>query len=359
MNFRYSNILKLALISAIMTVALVQRLQFFNQTGKDESAYERAVTDFIEGKNPYKWTIESYQNPDDPGNHGFAYLPGLLYIDWFLFLTRLATKIPFTFLQKFPVLLADMGVGFLLLKELYKKSYTAAVFGLLIWFFNPYFYFKNNYVYTDPLPIFFMLLALYKLGKDDVLAGTFFGAAVALKTFPLILFPVFLIASKERFKFLLAGAIIGIAISLPFLRDLRTYLQGALFIHGERFIQGRPFLFFISYFYKIELFQIIPFKVYTYLAAFGGWVVVLLAYLALRLKDKYTLSLLSFSVFYLFTPVLNKTYLMWGIPILILSLFELAKKKHVVIYYSGLAMFWGFYYWYLSIWKDGFHIWRP
>ena len=47
------------------------------------------------------------------------------------------------------------------------------------------------------------------------------------------------------------------------------------------------------------------------LIRWGGW-----------LKDKYALSALSFGVFYLFTPVLNRTYLLWFLPVFILGLFN-------------------------------------
>lgn len=363
--------IKSTLILLIFIVAVAQRLVFFDQTGKDSYAYERAVTDLINGINPYKWTIESYSNPNDPGNHGYAYLPGLLYINWFSFVLNLVTKIPFVYLQKIPVLLADIGVGILLIKELHKRSFPAALLALLIWFFNPYFYLKNNYVFTDPLPVFFMLLSIHYLEKDDVLTGAFYAVSIILKTFPILLLPIFLIKSKNKLKFLSAAAIIGLAVSIPFLGDLKTYLNGAVFIHNNRFIQGRPFLFYISYFYKIELFQIIPFKVYTFLSVFTGWFVISLLHLSKLVKDKYILSVIPFLTFYLFTPVLNKTYLTWFIPIFIMGVFNFTYQKnkaHPVrlrrwaakgAYYLILIGFWIFYYRYLSIWKDGFNIWRP
>lgn len=355
----FTKYIKPLVIILIFILAIFQRLVFFDQTGKDSYAYERAVSDFIDGINPYKWTIEAYNNPDDPGNHGYAYLPGFLYINYFFYLINLVTKIPFVYLQKVPVLLADIGIGILLVKELYKKSYFVTLFALLVWFVNPYFYIKNNYVYNDPLPIFFMLLALYYLEKDDVLSGTYYALSIALKTFPILLLPPFLFKSKSKVQFLSACAIIALFISLPFLSDLKTYLNGAIFVHGDRFIQGRPFLFYISYFYKIEFFQIIPFKVYTYLSIFSGWLLTIAMQISGKLKDRYTLALLPFLTFYLFTPVLNKTYLMWFMPIFLIGTFNATYQKSKVLFYITICGFWLFNYWYLSIWKDGFNIWRP
>jgi len=290
-------------------------------------------------------------------------LPGFLYINYVFYIIHLITKINFDYLWKIPLLLADLGVGLLLVKQLYKKNFPALLLGLLVWFLNPYFYLKTNYVYLDPLPVFFMFLALFYLEKDDVLAGASYAFSIALKTFPLVLFPIFLFKSKNKLQFLASVALIGVVISLPFMtsvEDFTTYLRGALLVHEERFVQGRPFLFYISYFYHVEFFQIVPFQVYTYLAMFSGWVVSSAVYLLKWIRDKYALSIIPLALFYVFTPVLNRTYLIWLIPILVVGLYNLVSgKKYMWFYYAVLGFYWGFYYWYLVPWKDGFHIWRP
>lgn len=359
---------KVLILAIILCFAVGKRIPLYNQVGKDIYAYEKALSDLIDGINPYIWTIKSY-NQDDPSNHGFAYLPVLMYIFWPFFILHLITSIPFAYLMKIPVLLADIGIGLLLIKHLYQKSFPATVFSLAVWFFNPYFFLKDSYVFTDPVPILFVLLALYFLEKDNVATGAFYALAVGAKTFPVILLPIFLLKVKNKLHFLLAGVIIALAISLPFLNDLKTYLAGALFVHGERYLQGRPFLFYISYNYKIELFQIIPFKVYTYLAIFSGWVLTAMIYLWQKFKptillaadfyNKYVLGTLSFLGFYLFTPVLNRTYLVWFLPVFILGAFEFLHKRWKPTYYLVLIFFWGFYYWYLIQWKDGYHIRHP
>ena len=156
---------------------------------------------------------------------------------------------------------------------------------------------------------------------------------------------------------------VAFTISIPFLtsyEDFMTYLQGSLLVHSQRFVQGRPFLFYISYYYNIELFQIIPFEIYTYLASFLGLFFVPVLYFLFRIKDKYILSLIIFLNFYLFTPVLNRTYTMWFLPVLLVGSFNLASKtKYKYLYYVIVFFYYAFYYWYLIQWKDGFHIWRP
>jgi hypothetical protein len=203
---------------------------------------------------------------------------------------------------------------------------------------------------------------LYLLKKDSVLSGASYALSVGVKTFPLILLPIMLFKTKDKKSFIISVLIVGLVVSLPFMNSLDnfvTYLNGAVLIHSQRFIQGRPFLFYISYFYKIEFFQIIPFKVYTLLALFGGWVVCSLLYLKKVVRNEYILSLIAFTIFYVFTPVLNRTYLLWFLPIFSVGLYYIIEKRYIYLYYIATLSFWLFYYYYLIGWKDGFHIWRP
>ena len=135
--------LKILLIIVVFGLAVEKRLRYFNKSSKDIYAYERAIHDLFSGVNPYKWTIESYSNPDDPTNHGYAYLPGLLYLFSGLYFFHLKSGISLEVLWKIPVLIADIGVGLLLVKYFFKKDYLMALVGSLIWFFNPYNFFRT------------------------------------------------------------------------------------------------------------------------------------------------------------------------------------------------------------------------
>jgi hypothetical protein len=355
--------LKIILIVLVFIAASYFRFLHFDEVGKDITTYEDAVRDFLGGKNPYVYTVKSFSEGSDPSKHGFAYLPGLLYIYSPLYLISKSTDIPFHILWKIPVFLSDIGVGILLCLYLYKKNYWALIFGLLVWFFNPYLILKGNYIYSDSIPVFFMFFSLYYLGKRDNFSGLFYGISIALKTFPYLLFPIMLIKAKDKKQFLIWGAVVGLLVSIPFMisvNDFMTYLQGAVLVHSERSIQGRPFLFYVSYFYHLEFLQVIPLKVYTTLASFLGWVIVGALYLSKKIKDTYSLSLITFISFYIFTPVLNRTYTIWFLPLLILGAFELFDKpKKRVWYYILISIYYVFYIWYLIQWKDGFQIYRP
>ena len=372
---KWNKLLKILIFGLIFAFAISERIKVFDTVGDDIYAYKRAIYDLVSGVNPYKWTVESFSNPEDPSNHGFAYLPGLMYVNLIGYIIHVwsVETIPLEVLWKIPILLADLGTGILLIlffKDKGKYSIPLTAFSLLVWFFNPYFYSKDNYVYTDPLPIFFMFLSLYLLEKKSDLSAIFYTFAVSLKTFPIILLPLMLIKSSNWKRYLGICVLLGIIISLPFiltLEDLSIYIGGALLVHGERFMQGRPFLFYLSYYNDIELIQIIPLSVYTTLASFLGWILGPLVYFKTKIKDIYVLSLVPFICFYTFTPVLNRTYTMWWLPLLIAGSYNLFDKylPHKLSFLSKFLFvfvvvgFWYFNYWYLSVWKDGFHIWRP
>ncbi len=361
MKNKFAKYIKITVIAVTFLIAVLLRLEFFSGSGKDVYAYEKSVEDLLTGVNPYKWTVESYSNADDPGNHGYAYLPLLLYLNSFFYIVSKLSGISFYVLSKLPILLADLGVGIILVKLLYRKNYWALLGALLFWFWNPYFYMKNNYVYTDPLPVFLSLLALYYLEKDDVLAGVFLALAVAAKPYSLVFLPLFLLKAHKPLKLMASSALVGLALSIPFFRswdDFMTYLNGAVFVHGDRFVQGRPFLFFISYYGKVELVQIIPIKFYVYASILSAWLFTGTAHFLFKIKEKYLLAAVCLGLFYFFTPVLNRTYMLWLMPVYAIALYGVLGRR-LLLYYLSLLSYWVFYYVYIYYWREGFHIWRP
>lgn len=350
--------IEVTIVLLVIVVAGYLRFQHLYELGGDHKIYKRAVQEFDAGDNPYEYTVRSFSGDNYKGERGFSYLPAFLYIytplndavynwDWNEALT-----------WKVPVLLADLGVAIFICIKLKKFGILPAAFGMAVWLINPYLVVRQNYTYFDPFAILFMLLALDRLGKDSFWTGIFFALSVGFKDFSILLFPVFLFLTKEKVRFLGAGALVALGLSIPFLRNLEdftTFIQGSFLVHGQREMQGRPFLFYISYRYKLEIFQIIPVWVYTSLAAFSGWLVTIYLMLKKKLTDKYFLSLLIFALFYAFTPVLNRTYFLWGLPVFIIAVVRFFKANPRY-YYSVLLAFYVFYAWYLSLWKEGFDV---
>lgn len=347
-------------LGIIMLLAVVYRLEFLWDTGKDFGTYEEAVQTFLSGRNPYVNTLQSFTT-DDLGAHGYAYLPGLLTLYSGLYVLTLTLGWSAGFLWKLPVLIADMLIGVFIYKELKTKSIFAALIGALVWYFNPYLVAEGKFTHTEPLSILFLLIALMYLNKDKVISYTAFALSIIFKTLPVIILPYLFIKSNWNDRKLLVSIclLLGFTFSIPFLtsfNDLSAMLWGSLFVHGAREVQGRPFLFYISYFYGIELFQVIPLSVYSTLSLFGG-VALSLIFFYLKRGSVYLVTTLAFLNFYLFTPVFNRSYLLWALPFYIISMFEVVKHKKIA--YLLILVYWVFFYWYLDQWVDGFHITKP
>jgi hypothetical protein len=337
--------------------------------GGDYNTHIRAVTEFVSGINPYIWTVHSYQNlAVDPGDKGYAYFPGILYVNTILFLFdlflqfKLGTYTSLPFLMQLPSILATVFVAVFFIKFFNKRNNLAMLFCTFYWFYNPYLLSRKSDLGYDAVSIALLLWALYFLEKDDVLSSFLFSLGVIFKTFPIIALLIFLLKAKSKFKFIVVGLIIYFIFSLPFFRsidDLITYIRGSLLVHGDRFVQGRPYLYYIAYYWRIEFFRIIPFKFYSISAVITGWIWPFILRIKSLVMDKYKQMIFPFLSFYILTPVLNRTYLVWAIPFFLIGSYMFFEKKHKWAFYVVNLLYWIFSYWYLIQWKDGFHIWRP
>ncbi len=368
-KFSKNFLLILTVLVIILGTYTRIRLALVTAGGGDFSTHMRAVNDFVRGINPYIWTVKTFQNLDkDPGNKGYAYFPGILYTNAFLFLLqlffnfKLGIYLSLPFLFQLPGIVATIFVCLFFIKYFYKKNNLAMLFCTLFWLYNPYLLSRKNDLGSDAVTSALLLWALYFLEKDDVLSAVLFGLGVIFKTFPLIALFIFLLKAKSRFKFIAAGIIIFLVFSFPFFRsvgDFVTYIQGSILVHGNRFVQGRPILYYIAYYYGIEFFRIIPFKVYSISAIVTGWIWPFILRIRRMVTDKYKQMVFPFLSFYILTPVLNRTYLAWAIPFFLIGSYAFFEKKNKWAFYAVNLVYWVFAYWYLIQWKDGFDIWRP
>jgi len=356
-----NKVFKITLLIIIFGFATLTRIQKFDQEGGDHQTYKEAVEEFVSGVNPYVYTIRSYE--DRALKHGYATLPTLLYIYTFFYKVNqifdldIATKV----LWKIPTLLADIGVGILFIKTLYKKNFVALLFCLLVWFFNPHILIRKEYTLWEPLPVFFLFLSACLLNKNDFASGAAYGLAISFKTFPIIFFPLFLLISKDKIKFLLGGGLIGLLISIPFMKsfeDFSTYINGSVFVHGQRKVQGRPLLTFISFYtqkYGINSNQPTYTAQYAYLALFVPWAISVIAFFKRKTQNIYSLSIPPIIIYIVLTPVFNRTHIVWFIPFLLLGVFYLFENLQHMFYIIGTICF-ILVSGYLYIWNRGFPI---
>lgn len=364
-KFFQQKILKVVLIILFLFFGVFLRLNYLNEKGGDFKTHEKAILDFMAGNNIYEDTIKSYSQKNT-GDHGYAYFPTLMYIYIPLYrLSNLLNIEPYV-LFKIPVFLADVLVGIIIFKFLYgdKKDFWSAFFGTAFWWINPHLVTRGSYAHTEPLGIIFLILALKNLEKSDVKAGFFYAISFSLKSFSLVLFPLFLFKSKNKLKFLISGAVFAFIISIPFMASFQnfiTYIQGSILVHGSREPQGRPLLGYLSFLINKSRYYVIFTQPLKYLSLIFGSIVSAFLYFKKKITDKYVLAFVCMLFFYLLTPVFMRTYLIWFLPLYAVGVYNFIysfknkiKKNFEVFYFLSLSLFWGFYAFYLSIWEESF-----
>ncbi len=355
------------LMVLIVICGVVLRLLVFDKAGGDYLTYKKAMNSFRAGINPYVETVTSFKLTGV--EHGYAYLPTLLYTQYTVWLLGnfIGSPVSTIFTWKIPVLLADFAFLYFIIKKFRSTQTLAeAILQLTVvafWTFNPYLIARYDYSLYDPLFLFLILLALERVETKPIASGIFYALAVSLKTIPLILFPLFLIKSPNKVKFVLACIFVFVLISIPFMRssyDFSTYIQGALLVHGEREVQGRPFLSIISFYlqdYGVNFMQQNFVNGYAFLALFASLALPPLLYFTKKLKDKYSWVTLSFFVYLLLTPVLNRTHLLWILPWLLIVIYVNAVSVKKQIFATCLLIvLWLFSFFYLFTWGNGLKV---
>lgn len=364
-NIIVQKTLRVISIIILISFAVYFRSAFINEKGSDSKIFVRAIESFLDGKNIYVDTVESYSK-GYTDEHGYAYFPTLLYI--YIPLYRLSEKLIIEphILFKIPVFLADILVGILIFKILYDedKKFWFGYLGALFWALNPHLIMRGSYAHTEPLGVLFMILALKNLSRDDVKAGLFYAISFSLKSFSLVLFPIFLLKSRNKIKFLASGAFFALLISIPFMNSFKsffTYIRGSILVHGSREPQGRPILGYASYLINKSKYYVMVTQPLKYLSLTLGSVISFLLYFKKKVTDKYVLATISMLFLYLFTPVLMRTYLIWLMPVYAIGSYRFLnqfkgklKKWFGPAFVSSIVLFWGLYAYYLLIWDKGF-----
>lgn len=344
----------------LLTVSIILRTFIFNHEGGDHYIYTRAVEEFLVKVNPYVYTVSSFRVASL--DHGYAYFPTLLYILTFFWQFNEIVPNDLTLAEfwKIPTLIADLGVAVLLMRYFYSKNTWLGVFFAAFWLLNPYFLIRYEYTLFDPIQVFFLFLALELLDKRDYSSGIFYALALSIKLVPIILLPIFIWHSKDWRKILLSIFGIFLLISLPFITnatDIYFYIKGTLLVHAERTIQGRPILSFITYYlqdYGINFYQVRFASFYSSLALFVGPLLTLYLLLKRGVTNKYILTAVCFGLYFLFTPVFNRTHIIWGLPFFMLGTYESLHVDKRYYIYPLLTMFYIVLSGYTFFWYKGF-----
>jgi len=254
------------------------------------------------------------------------YLPGYLYILWFLgnlknvFLS-LKINIPNEVFYKMPSILADLGISYLIFKIVKEfKNKKTALISSAIYLFNPAIWVNSSlWGQADGFLAFFLFLAFYLFAKKNIfVSAIFFGLSCIIKPLSFFVLPFisFYLLIKKKIKtfftFLLTSLMIIILSFIPF-------------------SEGNYFNFVFDRF-KI-VFEQYP---YTSLNAFNFWGVLSLLWEADNLKflqlSYQNWGMIIFALFYLLISIIM-------IKNLVSKKLTRKKETYFLFAFAGLILF--------------------
>nr|AUN36029.1 hypothetical protein [uncultured bacterium] len=328
--------MKRPLIIALAIATLVKLVLATVTIGTNDVATWRAFADnaMLCGRCAYQ-----FAGPyGDPFNHPpfiihFLKLIGSSSTAWFPFWIRL------------PAILADIGTV-LLVTRLIPGISTRLIVLLAL---NPVSILVSGFHgNTDPVMIFFVVLAVYLL-KTDRLSWTAaaFGMAINIKVVPLLLVPAILAyiwsrrSARGVILFVSIAAVVVLALSVPYiLSNPLAILKATL---GYRGLSGRWGISLILVGFPIS--QAVAYRVLQLLVI--ALTLALAAYLNRREFDLFYQIGLIFFLFFLLTPAHALQYLAWPVPFILALGFWWSLAYYTS---AGLYLFLTYNYWSQGQW---------
>jgi len=280
----------------------------------------------------------------DPFNHPpfiihFLKLIGMSSAAWFPFWIRL------------PAILSDIGMVLVVTRLIPGISTRLSVLLAL----NPVSILVSGFHgNTDPVMIFFLVLAVYLLKTDRLKwAAAAFGMAINIKIVPLLMVPAILIyiwsrkSAKSMILFVCIAAVVVLALSMPYILSNPLAILTATL--GYRGLYGRWGISLILAGFPIsEVGHEIAYRVLQLLVI--ALTLVLAVYLNRRKIDlTYQIGLIFFLLF-LLTPAHALQYLAWPIPFILALGFwwSLAYYSSAGLYLFLTYKFWSQGQWYFA-----------
>lgn len=288
------------------------------------------------------------------------YTPGFFYYLWIvgLFFKALGSSLT-PFWVKLPVILADMGIGLLLYKILFKKSFKIAVFAFLAYVLNPVVMFTNSiWGQTDGLIALLILLSAYFLveKKNFVFSSLFWVLALFVKPQALVALPVLLayLLFNRKFKktlfFVLFSSFFTILLGLPFFAKLNPIFGIPVLI--SKMSNEAPFTSVMAFnFWALVKGMWIPDSgiflgleyVYWGAAIFlSAFILVMVGLFKSKGKPQqfYFFLGLAYLAFFLFPTRVHERYILVSLPFFLLSACLIYSKFEIILYFflSGLSL---------------------
>ncbi len=265
---------KLALLSLLIKLLLIP--WFYHPDLKSQHFHFQYLSQGI--VNIYSYLQENRLNL--PNKDTFNYLPLTYFTFGFTHsLTRLVAPSDFTIwvndwgpdqnkypnlpifilLLKIPYVIADFAIAYILFRISRSKILS------LLWLFNPFvfylIYILGNF---DIVPAALVLLSYFLLTNNKYhLSALTLGISVAIKFYPLLFFPFFLLSLKSSYKnmiiYLLYFLIVPIVSTLPFLGD--KYLLSSFIGSGLTQKLFQLTVFYIPLFPAVYIFLLVRYLI--------------------------------------------------------------------------------------------------
>jgi hypothetical protein len=270
-----------------------------------------------------------------PFNNPFNSPPFMIHVLRVLGLLSDATRLPFKFWLRLPSILADVGSLFLVWRLLgLSRALPRSPLLLLLLILCPVSVMVSGFHgSTDPLMIFFVLLSIYLIEKQERrrwLAGIAFGLALNIKVAPLILAPAlcfYLTGMKSRVEYFGAAAATFIVGSLPYVLLDASILKN-VFGYSSLYGQWGWSALLERFYWEAPRYLNPPHDVigiHAVFAAIGKWSMLLgiaavSFWMNRRAGRKPPLILqcgLIFTLFLFLTPGFGIQYLSWLVPLVV------------------------------------------
>lgn len=295
----------------------------------------------------YAWAIRMYELGP---SHFYSpqvwtnYTPGFLYVLWFLGMLHHAFQIDttlFYYILKLPAILADLGLGWLVYKELKNRVAMKYVFMAVMFIvLNPALIFNSTvWGQVDSILTLFIFLSISSLRKNKLYLAIFFLAlSFLIKPQAVAVFPIYVlwifskrttIALKLRHAALSSLFFIGtlFLFSIPF---FAFHIVPGLFTLLRNMVGDYPYTSLFAYnlwgivgFWKSDsiLFLGLSYQQISILLFIAFWLLIGFMYHKKHLS-LYSLATLACLAFYFLPTRSHDRYLFPAIPFLVISAFE-------------------------------------
>jgi hypothetical protein len=290
----------------------------------------------------------------------YPYPPTWSYVERAALYLSNTTGLSFAFLVALPTIFCDVGIG-ILLYVVCRKRGNSSMAAAIIYLFNPIsLVISSLHCQFDAIPIFSSLLAAWATisltgYQQGLISGLALGAAISLKSYPVLLLPVLLFRLSghiNRLIFLVCAVCPTAILLYPHLATVFPDVNDQLFHYRGVFDQGWAAFLRNSPTVRDAILPNVSLdeaaassrrQYVAIIAVLALWDLILI--LCRRGADIFSRMATTFMLFYVLVASVSSQYLLWALPFLLITSVPFALIYTVA---GSLALL-GFY---CACWPD-------